>query len=311
MVFLGTPVAAVPALRALAENADVALVVTRPDRRRGRSGRKTPSEVKKAALDLGLATACPTDRAGLEEALESVVPFHLGVVVAYGMLLTRSMLERAEAGFVNVHFSLLPRWRGAAPVAAAIRAGDGVTGVSLMRVTEGLDSGPVLAVATHPITERDTRGGLTERLSHVGADLLVANLAGAISGEVAGTPQHEPDATYAPRLSAGDARLDFTKPGQELARQVRAMSPRPGAFAWWGEKRMRILDARWSPDPPTPLEAGVMALARGGLWCGAGRGALVLEVVQPPGRRPMPGADWARGVRSGLGRLSGAGPSQS
>lgn len=303
--------AAVPALRALAENADVALVVTRPDRRRGRSGRKTPSEVKKAALDLGLATACPTDRAGLEEALESVVPFHLGVVVAYGMLLTRSMLERAEAGFVNVHFSLLPRWRGAAPVAAAIRAGDGVTGVSLMRVTEGLDSGPVLAVSTHPITERDTRGGLTERLSHLGADLLVANLARAISGEAAGTPQHEPDATYAPRLSAGDARLDFTRPAQELARQVRAMSPRPGAFAWWEEKRMRILDARWSPDPPTPLEAGVLALARGGLWCGAGGGALILEVVQPPGRRPMPGADWARGVRSGLGRLSGAGPSQS
>ncbi len=303
--------AAVPALRALAEHADVALVVTRPDRRRGRSGRKTPSEVKKAALDLGLATACPTDRAGLEEALESVVPFHLGVVVAYGMLLTRSMLERAEAGFVNVHFSLLPRWRGAAPVAAAIRAGDGVTGVSLMRVTEGLDSGPVLAVATQPITERDTRGGLTERLSHLGADLLVANLARAISGKAAGTPQHEPDATYAPRLSGGDARLDFTRPPQELARQVRAMSPRPGAFAWWGEKRMRILDARWSPDPPTPLEAGVLALARGGLWCGAGGGALVLEVVQPPGRRPMPGADWARGVRGGLGRLSGAGPSQS
>ena len=311
MVFLGTPVAAVPALRAVAATADVALVVTRPDRRRGRSGRKTASDVKKAALELGLATACPTDRAGLGEVLESVGRFQLGVVVAYGMLLTRSMLVRAESGFVNVHFSLLPRWRGAAPVSAAIRAGDAVTGVSLMRVTEGLDSGPVLATATHPITERDTRGGLTERLSHLGADLLVANLDGAISGEVAGTPQHEPDATYAPRLSAGDAGLDFTRPAQELARQVRAMSPRPGAFAWWGETRMRVLDARWSPNPPTPLEAGGLALARGGLWCGAGSGALVLEVVQPSGRRPMRGADWARGVRGGLGRLSGAGPSQS
>ncbi len=271
----------------------------------------TPSAVKGAALELGLATACPTDRAELADALESVGPFQLGVVVAYGMLLTRSMLEQAESGFVNVHFSLLPRWRGAAPVAAAIRAGDAVTGVSLMRVTEGLDSGPVLAAATHPITESDTRGGLTERLSRLGADLLAANLAGAISGERAGTPQHEPDATYAPRLSADDARLDFTRPAQELARQVRAMSPRPGAFAWWGETRMRILDARWSAIAPTPLRVGELAAEGGRLWCGAGSGGMVLEVVHPPGRRAMPGADWARGVRGGLGRLSGVGPSQS
>lgn len=270
-----------------------------------------PTEVKKAARALGLATACPADRAELGEVLESVAPFRLGVVVAYGMLLTRSMLACAESGFVNVHFSLLPRWRGAAPVAAAIRAGDAVTGVSLMRVTEGLDSGPVLAATPHPITERDTRGGLTERLSHLGADLLVANLAAAISGEAAGTPQHEPDATYAPRLSADDARLDFIRPAQELARQVRAMSPRPGAFAWWGETRMRILDARWSPGAPSSLKAGELAAEGGRLWCGAGSGAVVLEVVQPPGKRAMAGGDWARGVRSGLGRLSGDGSPQS
>lgn len=310
MVFLGTPLAAVPALRALAETADVALVVTRPDRRRGRSGGKKPSEVRKAALELGLATACPADRAELDEALESIGPFRLGVVVAYGMFLTRPMLERAEAGFVNVHFSLLPRWRGAAPVAAAIRTGDAVTGVSLMRVTEGLDSGPVLAAVTHPITDTDTRGTLTDRLSHLGADLLVANLAGAISGETAATPQHEPDATYAPRLSAADARLDFARPARELARQVMAMSPRPGAFAWRGETRMRILEARSLPSP-APLEAGELAAEGRRLWCGAGSGALVLEVVQPPGRRAMPGGDWARGVRGGLGRLSGVGPAQS
>lgn len=311
MVFLGTPQAAVPSLRALAETADVALVVTRPDRRRGRSRRRTPSEVRKAALDLGLATACPTDRAELGEALESVGTFRLGVVVAYGMLLTKSMLECAESGFVNVHFSLLPRWRGAAPVAAAIRAGDAVTGVSLMRVTEGLDSGPVLASVSHPIGKRETRGGLTERLSHLGAELVVANLAGAISGELVGVPQHEPDATYAPRLSADDARLDFTRPARELARQVRAMSPRPGAFAWWGDKRMRILDTRWSSTAPMPLRPGELAAVEGGLWCGAGSGALVLEVVQPPGKREMAGADWARGVRGGLGSLSEVSSSQS
>ncbi len=304
MVFLGTPAAAVPSLRALAERAEVALVITREDRRRGRSGRKTPSEVKKAALKLGLATACPADRAELGEALKSAGSFQLGVVVAYGMLLTRSMLDCAASGFVNVHFSLLPRWRGAAPVAAAIRAGDAVTGVSLMRVTEGLDAGPVLAAIAHPIGEQDTRGDLTERLSHMGAELLVGNLAAALSEELAGTPQHEPDATYAPMLTTEDASLDLARPAEALARQVRAMSPRPGAFAWWGETRLRILDARWAPSAPLPLRVGELAAAEGRLWCGAGSGVLVLESIQPPGKRAMPGAAWARGVRRRLGFLT-------
>ncbi len=301
---MGTPAAAVPSLQALAKSAEVALVITRGDRRRGRSGGKTPSEVKKAALELGLATACPADRVELQDALESVGTFRLGVVVAYGMLLTRSMLDLAAAGFVNVHFSLLPRWRGAAPVAAAIRAGDAVTGVSLMRITEGLDSGPVLASATHPIGEQDNRGVLTEQLSHVGARLLVKNLAGGWSGEWAGTPQHEPEATYAPRLTTKDGRLDFSRPAEELARQVRAMSPRPGAFAWWGETRIRILEARWARSASLPLRAGELASADGRLWCGSGSGVLVLESIQPPGKRAMPGAAWARGVRRQLGFLT-------
>ena len=303
-MFLGTPTAAVPALRALAQRAEVALVITREDRRRGRSGRKSPSEVKKAAGELGLPTACPTDRAGLLKALQEAGPIQLGVVAAYGMLLTPPMLETAAAGFVNVHFSLLPRWRGAAPVAAAIRAGDPVTGVSLIRMTEGLDTGPVLESATHGIGERDTRGELTEKLSHLGAALLEKNLVGLMAGDLEERPQHEPDATYAPRLTSEDARLHFDRPAEELARQVKAMAPRPGAFAWWGQSRMRILQAGWAFSSPLSLRVGELAVAHRDLWCGAGRGALILESIQPPGKGVIPGAAWARGVRGELGFLT-------
>lgn len=300
---MGTPAAAVPALRALARREEIALVITRGDRRRGRSARKSPSEVKRAALELGLTVACPESRAELEEALREVVPLRTGVVVSYGMLLPRSVLDMAEMGFVNLHFSLLPRWRGAAPVAAAIRAGDPVTGVSLMRMNEGLDTGPVLASRSVPIGDRDTRGALTERLSRLGAELLVAELAVFGKGD-RGIPQREEDATYAPRLGPDDARIDFRRPAGELARQVRAMAPRPGAFARWRETRMRILEVRPFPDTPLPLRPGELVVESGDLWCGSGAGGLILDGIQPAGRRVMPGSAWARGVRGGLGSLT-------
>lgn len=304
MVFLGTPEAAVPSLRALSGQVEIGLVITRGDRRRGRSAAKSPSDVKKAAMELGLATACPENRDELHKSLRSVAPFRMGVVVAYGMLLTRPMLDLAEVGFVNVHFSLLPRWRGAAPVAAAIRAGDPVTGVSVMSVTEGLDAGPVLAASSVAIQEADDRGGLTARLSHLGADLLTGKLEGLMAGEIRGTAQKEEDATYAPRLTVDDARLDFDRSVMELARQVRAMAPRPGAFAQWNQTRMRILRARWSPAPPRPLQVGELVLAGGDLWCGGREGGLILDGIQPPGKRVMPGTAWANGVRGELGFLS-------
>lgn len=304
LVFLGTPAAAVPALLALSGRAEISLVVTRGDRRRGRSSARTPSEVGKAAIELGLATACPENRPALEEALRSVAPFRMGVVVAYGMLLTRPMLDLAEVGFVNVHFSLLPRWRGAAPVAAAIRAGDPVTGVSLMGVTEDLDAGPVLAAESVPIGDADDRGGLTDRLSVLGAELLGRNLERMMAGEMEGVPQNEAEATYAPRLTADDARLDFERGAGELARQVRAMAPRPGAFARWNRTRMRVLRVRWVPAPPRPLRPGELVLAGGDLWCGARGGALILDGIQPPGKRVMAGSAWANGVRGELGFLT-------
>ncbi len=302
-MFLGTPAAAVPALLALAQRSEIALVITRGDRRRGRSSQKIPSEVKKAATELGLAVACPENRDELTEALGAVGPLRVGVVAAYGMLLTPAMLQMANAGFVNVHFSLLPRWRGAAPVAAAIRSGDPVTGVSLMRITEGLDSGPVLASVSVPIGNDDTRGVLTERLSQLGAELLAKEWPRLWEGEWKVKPQRHEDATYAPRLSAEDTRLHFDRPAEELARQVRAMAPRPGAYARWEGTRMRILAVRWSPDPSFPLRPGELMVVAGELWCGCGEGALILDEILPAGKRAMPGSAWARGVRGDLGYL--------
>lgn len=304
MVFLGTPVPAVPALRALSRRAEVALVVTRGDRRRGRSSGRTPSAVKAAAVELGLPTACPENRAELEEALQWAVPFRIGVVVAYGMLLTRPMLDLAEVGFVNAHFSLLPRWRGAAPVAAAIRAGDPTTGVSLMRVTEGLDAGPVIGVAPVPIGDADTRGSLTDRLADEAAQLLSGRLAGLMGGDIEGQDQDPQHVTYAPRLTAEDARIDPARPAEELARRIRAVSPRPGAFARWNRNRMRLLGIRWAPAPPRALAVGELAVVSGELWCGTGDGGLVLDAIQPPGRRVMSGLAWANGVHGELGRLT-------
>ena len=257
-------------------------------------------------MELGLATSCPESRVELLEALRSAGPIRLGVVVAYGMLLTRPMLDLAEMGFVNVHFSLLPRWRGAAPVAAAIRAGDSLTGVSLMSITEGLDSGPVLAAASAPVRDTDDRGGLTVRLSHLGAELISEKLSGLLAGKLRGTPQREEDATYAPRLTSEDARLDFGRSVEDLARQVRSLAPRPGAFTWWCGQRMRILQARWSPDPPMPLGVGELTLVAGDLWCGGRGGGLILDGIQLAGKRVMPGWAWANGVQGGLGSL-GAG----
>lgn len=304
MVFLGTPSPAVPALRALSRQAEVALVVTRGDRRRGRSSGRTPSPVRAAAIELGLPTACPENRADLEEALRSAVPFRIGVVVAYGMILTRPMLDLAEVGFVNAHFSLLPRWRGAAPVAAAIRAGDPTTGVSLMRVTEGLDAGPVIAAASLPIREADTRGSLTDRLADEAVRLLTDELAGLMEGEMGGTPQDPADVTYAPRLTVEDARIDPARPAEELARRIRSVAPRPGAFARWNQNRMRILGIRWAPAPPRALAVGELAVMSGEVWCGTGDGGLILDTLQPSGRRVMSGSAWANGVRGELGHLT-------
>jgi methionyl-tRNA formyltransferase len=278
LVFLGTPEPSVVPLRALVEAGhDVGLVVSQPDRRRGRGGRTSPSPVKQAALDLGLAVTDTVDDA-------LTVGADLGVVVAFGRLIKPHVL--AELPMVNIHFSLLPRWRGAAPVERAILAGDERTGVDLMVVEEGLDTGGIYDRAELPIGPDDTAAELRERLARLGAELLVANLARGLGEPV--PQQGEP--TYAHKLDVADLEIDWSAPAEMIHRLVR-------------------VGGAWTSHHGHRLKVWRTSLGRGGrdaVEVPAGDGAIWLVEVQPEGRRRMPAAAWANGlagrVTDGLGR---------
>jgi methionyl-tRNA formyltransferase len=279
----------VPSLRALVEAGhEVRLVVSQPDRRRGRGGALVSSPVKRAALELGLDVS---DR--LDDVLDTGAA--LGVVVAYGRIVPARVLERLP--MVNVHFSLLPRWRGAAPVERALLAGDEDTGVCIMRLEEGLDTGPVLARAAVPIDHFNHEGAaaLTARLAELGAALLLQCLLAGADALGPGEPQvGEP--TYAAKVDPGEFRLDWTRPAPELARTVRL----DRAWTTFRGQRLRVLRAG-ADDGEAGAPPGTLAGER--VACGAG--ALVLEEVQPEGRRPMTAPAWRRGVHPGPGERLG------
>jgi methionyl-tRNA formyltransferase len=291
IVYLGTPVDAVPPLHALVDDGhDIALVVTQPDRRRTRGAGAEPSPVKRAALDLGLSVRTP------EKAREVVDDVRasgaeLGVVVAFGQLLPVSLLEALPHGFVNLHFSLLPRWRGAAPVERAILAGDRETGVDLMRIEAGLDTGPVFARARVPIEPFETAGELHARLVDVGTELLRTHLP-AVPNAVPEPQVGEP--TYAEKLGVDEFRLDPDRSAAELARVVRAGNPRPGAWFRAGDRRVKVWRAHDLDTPAEPLDPGAIR-ADGAL--GTANGVLALDEVQPEGKRVMSAAAWRAGVR--------------
>ncbi|HEX2737098.1 MAG TPA: methionyl-tRNA formyltransferase [Acidimicrobiia bacterium] len=288
IVFLGTPSDAVPSLHALgAAGHDIALVLTQPDRRRGRGVDLVPSPVKSAALELGLPVLAPR-RA--KEVVDDVgaTGAELGVVAAFGQLLPPALLDALPLGFINVHFSLLPRWRGAAPVERAILAGDAETGVCIMALEAGLDTGPVYARVSTTIGAHETAGELHGRLVELGTDLLVATLPSI------GTATPEPQAgepTYAEKLTVEEFELDWSRPAMELARLVRAGNPKPGAWTHASGKRLKVLRAH-PVDGEAPAGAVVAPAS-----VGSGRGLLALDEVQPEGKRPMNGIDWVRGVR--------------
>ena len=245
IVYLGTPADAVPPLRALvADGHEVALVVTQPDRRRGRGAGAEPSPVKAAATELGLRVLTP---AKAREVVDDVAASgaELGVVVAFGQLLPVALLEALPLGFVNLHFSLLPRWRGAAPVERAILAGDTETGVDLMRIEAGLDTGPVFAVTRVAIGATETAGELHARLVEAGTELLRANLP-SVPDTVPEPQQGEP--TYADKLTVDEFRLDPSRPAAELAALARAGNPRPGAWFTVDGQRVKVL---WRTRLPT------------------------------------------------------------
>ena len=292
IVFLGSPADAVPPLRALvADGHDVTLVVTQPDRRRSRGAGTDPTPVKQAALELGLRVITP---AKAREVVDDVraTGAELGVVVAFGQLLPVSLLEALPHGFVNLHFSLLPRWRGAAPVERAILAGDAETGVDLMRIEAGLDTGPVFARVRVPIGPDETAGELHARLVAAGTELLRTHLDSIPGAE--GEPQTG-DATYADKLGVEEFRLDPERPAVELARIVRAGNPRPGAWFLVDGRRVKVWRAHeMSAASGGDIETGVIGAHANLRTTG---GELVLDEVQPEGKRAMTGIAWRAGVR--------------
>jgi methionyl-tRNA formyltransferase len=300
-IFLGTPAAAVPSLTALGGFSEVATVVTRPDRPRGRSGTPQPSEIKQAALELGLEIAQPATAAELAEVVASHAPFDVALVVAYGMLIRPMTLSVPKAGFVNVHFSVLPRWRGAAPVQRSILAGDDRTGVTLMQMDEGLDTGPTLATLSTALGPLETGSSLTSRLADLGARMVTAWLPAAAEGRLAAVPQDQASATHAPKLVSTERWIDLERGAVAVLAAVRGLTPWPGAWIRHDGGAVRIVAARRGSSN---LPRGVLKVIDTTLELGTPAGSVELLEVQPEGKRVMGAMDWARGLRDGPGRVS-------
>jgi methionyl-tRNA formyltransferase len=301
-IFLGTPDFAVPSLRALAadDKIELALVVTQPDRPAGRGRSLAPPPVKVAALDLQLPILQPDTLrdADTVDHLRAIGPDVL-VVVAYGELLRRDVLELAPYGVLNVHPSLLPRYRGASPIPAAIMAGDSVTGVSIMRLVRRLDAGPILEQHQADIINGDTAGSLGERLAALAAACLPDAVVRWVAGEIHPTPQDDEQATYTREWTTADARIDWNAGAASIERLVRAANPWPVAWTTLAGDRVRVLSAQVVEDEnATTIEPGALARMGSRVVAGTGRGLLGLRDVQPAGRRAMLARDWWRGLRA-------------
>jgi len=295
LVFAGTPEFSVPCLEACrASGAEVVAVYTQPDRPAGRGRRLTPSPVKQAALATGLAVEQPESvkPAEVQQGLADYRP-DLLVVVAYGLILPRKVLAIPRLGCWNVHASLLPRWRGAAPIQRAILAGDAESGVDLMRMEAGLDTGPVLLERRTPISRDDTGGSLHDRLSMLGADVLAEGLRRTLAGEtLAATPQPEDGVTYAHKLDKAEARLDFNRAAIELERQVRAFDPWPVAEGEIAGEALRIWAAHALEGEHVAAPGSVLAAGRDGIDIACGQGALRITAVQRAGGKRIGTTDY-------------------
>jgi len=304
LVFAGTPEAALPSLRALLDSRhQVMAVLTRPDARAGRGRTLTPSPVARLAAEIGLETLRPTRPSdpGLLGRLAQLAP-DCCPVVAYGGLLSQQGLDIPPHGWVNLHFSLLPAWRGAAPVQHALIAGDQVTGATTFRLVKELDAGPTYGMLTETIKPDDTAGDLLDRLARHGADLLVATLDGIEDGLLEERPQPGEGVSLAPKLTPADALVDWSRTAFAIDRQVRGCTPNPGAWTWLGEQRLGLGPVTISPEHP-PLGPGRLEVTRHAAFVGTGTHPVALGVVQAPGRPRMRAADWARGQRPPPARL--------
>jgi methionyl-tRNA formyltransferase len=304
---MGTPQFAVPTLQALVEHHQVVGVVTQPDGRAGRGRKVVVSPVKQVAMEQELALLQPwtLNDAEVVARLAEWQP-EVIVVAAFGQLLPVSVLDLPLYGSINVHASLLPRYRGAAPIAAAIQDGEPVTGITIMRMDEGLDTGPILAQAECPIAPGETTASLTARLAQLGAQLLIETLHGWLEGIIEAQPQDDSAATYCEQLEKADGFLDWSRPAAYLDRQVRACDPWPGAYTTWQGQRLKVLRARPQPGCEGKGQPGQVQQIGKGIGVITGQGVLELIDVQLAGKKPMPAALFARGQRDLVGGFLGA-----
>lgn len=318
VLFAGTPDVAIPTLEALAERHEVVAALTRPPKRRRRRGSEEPSEVALAASALGIdVLEWPTLRTPEATDALRALDLDVAVVVAYGALVPQPLLDLPRMGWLNLHFSLLPAWRGAAPVQWALRHGDDVTGATVFRLTAGLDEGPVLGTMTEQVRPRDTSGALLERLSGAGAPLVLHVLDALSCGTAVAVEQHDDGVSFAPRLSVDDARVSWSAPAHAIDRLVRSLAPAPGAWTELvapGREPQRVkvgpvrVDAPSGPDgaphEAADLTPGAMHVSKHAVWVGTGSVPVRLEEVAPAGKAWMPAAAWARGARLEEARLA-------
>ena len=296
IIFAGTPEPAACALTALlASNHDVIAVITRPDARKGRGRTYYPSPVKELATRHDIPVLTPTSlrdndefRSELRRLQPDCVP-----VVAYGNLIPQDVLDLVPYGFINLHFSLLPRWRGAAPVQAAIHAGDTVTGATTFRIDPGLDTGDIIGQLTEPINPADIADSLLERLAHRGADLLTHTMDMIADGTAEYRPQ-DGAVTHAHKIMVADARVDWTQSAESIDRAIRAVTSSPGAWSTIGEQRIKLGPVTHTTDPR--MQPGDIHVAKNRILVGTGTTPVSLGRVQPSGKKPMPAAYWARGT---------------
>jgi len=300
LVFAGTPEPALPALRRLVDSPrhEVAAVLTRPDAASGRRGKPEPSPVAREALERGIPVLRPARPNSPEFVAElSELAPQCCAVVAYGALLRDGLLAVPPHGWINLHFSLLPAWRGAAPVQAAIAAGDQITGATTFQIEPSLDSGPVYGVVTEMIQPTDTAGDLLERLAFSGATLLSTTLDGIADGTLTPRPQPADGVSVAPKITVEQARVRWDLPAPVVERRIRALTPNPGAWTLIGDLRVKLGPVHLDAAAPETLPPGGIHVDRRSVWVGTGSEPVRLGQIQPPGKKPMNAVDWARGAR--------------
>lgn len=304
IIFFGTPGFSVPSLQALLAmpGVRVGAVVTQPDRPSGRGGAIRPSPIKELAAQQGIPVLQPTSlRKELPAFLASASaygPFDIGVVIAFGQILPKAVLDLPRRGCVNIHASLLPRWRGAAPIQRAIAAGDGETGICLMAMDEGLDTGAVYSRERVRITEADTAHALHDTLAALGASLLVRDLSAIVAGSLHAVPQPADGVTYAAKIEAAEGKIDWSRPAPEVARMIRALSPHPGSYTLWRGTRLKVLDAQAQSTPVSPANTPgtVLSTTQGSLTVACGSGAVAISHLQLAGKKQMSADEFLRGT---------------